>query len=595
MFSVPFVIFSDHLKPLVSSRAFSTANATLFGGVLFLFFLIQSFRAEKSVLAFIQGALTYVAIFLVQRIFNLTQVLELVWIGMISGIVFLHSACVRIEVIRNSNYRKEKIFRIASLFFLISIISWFSFREGNFNLVFASIALFLLGIELFHAEVLAGIYYATFVKSWRKKGLPPLGFSQFTKAAISFIIFLVSSQIFTILSFIPWIKRKSREKVLSNYAGFFLKTNLNVRCKVCNQSHETFEKPAMIISNHQSFLDIPLIISLSPKIIMLTTDWIKKSVFAGILGKYSGFLSVSESFEENIRILREKVKEGYSVMVFPEGKRSMERRVGRFHKGAFMIAEMLNLDILPIVINTSGSCITPGGLYYKTGSVDLHILDRCILSNSDIRDESKRFRSLISEHYNKLIESQEAIKKMVSTVYPYYRLSESGYRHNALTLSTGLTELIPEIKARASNNKLTLLTADGGFLGNIFALEPSIDINTEYHYCEDSFAVANQVKPYFSKQNISLAEANFEINDGWLILNTVNHSERILNSGLKIRAGENAKGIIVFGLGEKQVFQVAENISKIASCNFSIINSGLSKGMVVLYLINAKANVDTLK
>lgn len=52
--------------------------------------------------------------------------------------------------------------------------------------------------------------------------------------------------------------------------------------------------------------------------------------------------------------LRDKVKQGYSVIVFPEGTRSQDGKIGRFHKGAFFLAEQLKLDILPILVYGNG-------------------------------------------------------------------------------------------------------------------------------------------------------------------------------------------------------------------------------------------------
>ena len=44
-------------------------------------------------------------------------------------------------------------------------------------------------------------------------------------------------------------------------------------------------------------------------------------------------------------------------MVFPEGSRSKTEKLGRFHKGAFFIAEKLKLDITPILLHGYGNTI----------------------------------------------------------------------------------------------------------------------------------------------------------------------------------------------------------------------------------------------
>ena len=49
-----------------------------------------------------------------------------------------------------------------------------------------------------------------------------------------------------------------------------------------------------------------------------------------------------------------KIEEGYSIAVFPEATRSFDGDLIRFHKGAFMLAEQYDLDILPVVYYGTG-------------------------------------------------------------------------------------------------------------------------------------------------------------------------------------------------------------------------------------------------
>ena len=52
--------------------------------------------------------------------------------------------------------------------------------------------------------------------------------------------------------------------------------------------------------------------------------------------------------------MRQKVKEGYSIAIFPEGTRTYDGRMKRFHKGAFYLSEKLQLDIIPVILY--GNC-----------------------------------------------------------------------------------------------------------------------------------------------------------------------------------------------------------------------------------------------
>ena len=50
---------------------------------------------------------------------------------------------------------------------------------------------------------------------------------------------------------------------------------------------------------------------------------------------------------------REILQEGYSVTVFPEGARSFTGHMAKFRKGAFALADELQLPVVPLTINGS--------------------------------------------------------------------------------------------------------------------------------------------------------------------------------------------------------------------------------------------------
>ena len=143
-----------------------------------------------------------------------------------------------------------------------------------------------------------------------------------------------------------------------------LYTNGFVTKRVIDQGKETFEKPAMIIANHTSFLDSISIGMLSPKIIFLVNDWVYHSPIFGNAAKLVGAYPVSGGLENGEEFLRKKVAQGFSLMAFPEGTRSETNKIRRFHKGAFYLAEQLQLDILPVLIHGNSEVLPKGKFYY---------------------------------------------------------------------------------------------------------------------------------------------------------------------------------------------------------------------------------------
>lgn len=142
-----------------------------------------------------------------------------------------------------------------------------------------------------------------------------------------------------------------------------------------NSYGETFERPAMIISNHQSHLDLMGIIMLTPKLIILTKNWVWHNPFYGIVIRYADFFPISDT-EEMRNNLMEKVKEGYSVMIFPEGTRSADCRIQRFHRGAFYLAEEMGLDILPVYLDGFGKVLPKTSWHLHPGHMSVEVMQR---------------------------------------------------------------------------------------------------------------------------------------------------------------------------------------------------------------------------
>ena len=62
-----------------------------------------------------------------------------------------------------------------------------------------------------------------------------------------------------------------------------------------NKANERFRHPAIIIANHQSFIDILVLLSLSSKILMVTNHWVWHSPFFGAIIRYVDFYYIGEA------------------------------------------------------------------------------------------------------------------------------------------------------------------------------------------------------------------------------------------------------------------------------------------------------------
>lgn len=212
----------------------------------------------------------------------------------------------------------------------------------------------------------------------------PIKFRVFLHSIVSFTYFglggiLLSLFSVTILKIIPIAKKKKMKWfhiAISKFMKSVLYTHTFLNKKIINEGGENFKKQSIIIANHTSFLDILSIGMLHPKTIFLVNDWVYNSPVFGKAVQLAGFYPVSSGIENGLDHLKKKVDQGYTLMAFPEGTRSKNHKIKRFHKGAFYLAEQFNLDIIPVLIHGNSEIIPKGESMIRDGNITLKILDR---------------------------------------------------------------------------------------------------------------------------------------------------------------------------------------------------------------------------
>jgi 1-acyl-sn-glycerol-3-phosphate acyltransferase len=129
----------------------------------------------------------------------------------------------------------------------------------------------------------------------------------------------------------------------------------------------------IFVSNHQSIYDIPIVFSALPYQLRIIA---KKSLgqfpFLGWHLRRTGHLLVDRRRPDPRGILRhwtELVSKGLSLIVFPEGTRSVDGRVGRFKAGSFLLAIQAGLPVVPVGISGSRHVMLKSRLMVKPGNV----------------------------------------------------------------------------------------------------------------------------------------------------------------------------------------------------------------------------------
>lgn len=224
----------------------------------------------------------------------------------------------------------------------------------------------------------------------------PVTLSRLAASAFSITFFIGGMFLllipYTILIYRPlqrvWNGEGFYHRLLQRISHFVIRRVPGVRFKELMDDDETFDRPAVIVCNHQSHLDLMCLMQLSPKIIVLTNDWVWTNPYYGVVIHTAEFRPVSNGYDRNFPHLQDLVKRGYSVVVFPEGTRTPDGEIGRFHKGAFTLAKALDVDILPVCLHGLYDVLPKHDFMLRRGSVTMEVCRR--VSVEEVRTRSDR-------------------------------------------------------------------------------------------------------------------------------------------------------------------------------------------------------------
>ena len=126
--------------------------------------------------------------------------------------------------------------------------------------------------------------------------------------------------------------------------------------KVTGRENIQKGKSCIFVSNHQGAFDIFLIYGhLGAPIKWMMKKGIAKIPFVGWACRAAGFIFVDSSSarraHQSVIEAERNLKDGYSLIIFPEGGRTSDGRIQQFKKGAYQIAVDLQLPLVPITLN----------------------------------------------------------------------------------------------------------------------------------------------------------------------------------------------------------------------------------------------------
>jgi len=229
-----------------------------------------------------------------------------------------------------------------------------------------------------------------------------------------FVVCIVLYPIAVIL-FVLTVAFDKRRVILHRFSCFWasLYIWLQPLWKVTWEDKEFIKKDQayVIVSNHQALLDILVIYSLFRHFKWVAKNSLLKLPFLGWNMALNGYIIVKRSdTKSQIKMMKNSertLKAGSSIMIFPEGTRSPDGKVGRFKRGAFILSEKADVPVIPIALF----------------NMDKAVKKKSLRLNKATDMKAKVFPPVDPKDFKNTKEMSEAVKNIISTQLEEWRSS----------------------------------------------------------------------------------------------------------------------------------------------------------------------------
>ncbi len=167
------------------------------------------------------------------------------------------------------------------------------------------------------------------------------------------------------------------------------------------------EGPAIYCVNHQSAMDIPvLFVNLPVQFRFVAKQSLFKIPFMGWHLARSGHIPVERSRPtqamKSLDKVADRIRTGRSVVLFPEGHRSRDGKIGPFKSGSFYLAIQAGVPIVPVTLNGTRAVLKPDTYHVRPGRTEIIIhppVPTAGLTLDDVAALAGRVRAQIASRF----------------------------------------------------------------------------------------------------------------------------------------------------------------------------------------------------
>jgi 1-acyl-sn-glycerol-3-phosphate acyltransferase len=149
----------------------------------------------------------------------------------------------------------------------------------------------------------------------------------------------------------------------------------------------------VFMANHESTVDIWALLALLPyRVRMIAKKQLARIPLFGWAMWAGRFIFIDRAnavaARRSIEEAKNRIRDGHKVLIYPEGTRTRDGKLGPFKKGGFHLAVDAGVPIVPIAVTGARACMPPGSLLLRRGRVHVVVLEP--IATADLGEQDRQ-------------------------------------------------------------------------------------------------------------------------------------------------------------------------------------------------------------
>lgn len=229
----------------------------------------------------------------------------------------------------------------------------------------------------------------------------------FAAIYLLFLLLRITPRLFRMKKLPPTLPPEEKDRLVHKTPDFFGKRMVGISgstVEVKGLEHMPQDRAVLVVCNHQSNFDIPVLMGyLNKPIGFISKAEIKKIPIVAPWMELMNCVFMDRSDRrQSLQAIRDGIqllKDGHSLVIFPEGTRSKGKEMGEFKTGSFHLAMKSGVPILPVTVDGTYNILEANGNKVKPAHVTLTVSKPIYAEqykNLDLKDLAEHTRNVIA-------------------------------------------------------------------------------------------------------------------------------------------------------------------------------------------------------